>query len=401
MTSSTPHSRITAIDTLRGFALLGILTMNIASFSMPEAAYLNPMAYGGTDALNLTVHGFQAILADQKFMALFSMLFGAGLILLVDKLDATGRSPLKIHYSRNVWLLAFGIGHTLLWEGDVLMIYALCAFVLYLFRGLTAKTQIIAGVCVYLLPVLVSLLFANDLLGAADLNNFFSPTQQQLDAEIAAFQQGLSDETYMPEFTDPVLLAVFLLLLEAFLRAFGMMLIGMGLFRLGVLSAKASPAFYRNMMIFGFGIGIPLAALGLAYNYTQGWRADFLVVYGRQPNHFAALFLAAGYVGLIMTWTMTRFLQPLQSALADVGQMALTNYIGQTVIATCIFYWYGLGLFGTFDRIAQMGVVLSIWLFQIGLSVLWLKHFKYGPLEWLWRSLTYMRLQPLLRSQSA
>lgn len=396
-----PSARITAIDTLRGFALLGILTMNIASFSMPEAAYFNPMAYGGTDVLNLAVHGAQAIMADQKFMALFSMLFGAGLVLLVDKLESTGRSPLKIHYSRNIWLLVFGIGHAMLWEGDVLMVYALCAFVLYLFRKLEAKTQIIAGVVMYLVPVLASLVFANSLLGAADLNDFFYPTQQQLEAEIAAFQQGLDQDAYMPEFTEPVLLAITLLLIEAFLRAFGMMMIGMGLFRLGVLTAQASPAFYRNMVIYGFGIGVPLAALGLAYNYSQGWRADFLVIYGRLPNHFAALFLAAGYIGLIMGWTTTNVLRPLQSALASVGQMALTNYIGQTLIATSLFYWYGLGLFGTMDRISQMSVVAGIWTFQIGLSVLWLKAFKYGPLEWLWRSLTYMRIQPLLRPRPA
>ena len=366
-----PPARITSIDTLRGFALLGILTMNIAGFSMPEAAYINPMAYGGTDMLNLSVHGAQAILADQKFMALFSMLFGAGLILLVDKLEITGRSPLKIHYSRNIWLLVFGIGHAMVWEGDVLMVYALCAFVLYLFRGLAAKTQIIAGVSIYLAPIAITLLFSGGLLGAADLGDFLSPSQQQLDAEVAAYQQGLSEDTYLPAFTDSILLALSLLLTEGFLRAFGMMMIGMGLFRLGVLTAEASPGFYRNMMNYGFGIGIPLAALGLAYNYTQGWRADFLIVYGRLPNHFATLFIAAGYIGLIMNWTKTEFLRPLQSALASVGQMALTNYIGQTLIATIhlLLVWAGPVWNNGPYRANGCGCI-GIWIFQIGLSVL-------------------------------
>ena len=122
---------------------------------------------------------------------------------------------------------------------------------------------------------------------------------------------------------------------------------------------------------------------------------------GRIPNLLATPLVVFGYVGLIMLWSRTPLWAGLQARLAATGRMALTNYIGQSLLGTFVFYGFGLGLFGSVNRIGQLGVVLLIWLLQLWLSPIWLRHFRYGPLEWAWRSLSHFRLQPLRRAAVA
>lgn len=140
-----------------------------------------------------------------------------------------------------------------------------------------------------------------------------------------------------------------------------------------------------------------MVLFGLYQYISRDWEASYSLFLGRIPNHVATIFIATGYVALIMFWSKFDLWQRAQDALAAVGRMALSNYIGQSVLATFIFYGFGLGLYGELNRVAQLGVVLLIWLIQIAISQWWLKRFRYGPLEWLWRSLIYFRLEPLVK----
>ena len=151
-----PSQRIVAIDVLRGFALLGILIINIQAFSMPVAAYFNPTAYGDLTGANRWVWVLSHIFADQKFMTIFSLLFGAGIILLTTRLEERGQSAWKIHYRRTFWLLVFGLVHAyLFWLGDILVLYAVCALVVYWFRRLSPRWMVAAGLVSLAVPAVM------------------------------------------------------------------------------------------------------------------------------------------------------------------------------------------------------------------------------------------------------
>jgi len=173
------------------------------------------------------------------------------------------------------------------------------------------------------------------------------------------------------------------------------MLIGMALYSWGIVSAKRSASFYRRMVLIGFGIGVPLSIAGLWLQEQANWSSSYSPMLGQIPNLLATPFVASAYVALIMLWSKTKVWVSLQQRLAAVGQMALTNYIMQTIIATTLFYGHGFGWFGSIDRFRLLFVVWGIWSIQLVVSPLWMKRFRYGPLEWLWRSLSYMAIQPI------
>lgn len=409
MTSQAAQTtkRITAIDTLRGFALLGILLMNIMSFSMPDAAYNNPAVYGGNNFLNRMVHGLIHTLADQKFMALFSMLFGASVMLLFSKMTSEGKKAARIHYRRNAWLFLFGLLHGIfIWEGDVLLIYGACAFFLYFFRNFKPTLQLALGLIIFFLPSVSNLVIATQLgnLDGANIQTLqasFSPNEATINKDLALYQSNYQEQlnyrlTATTESSNAAQnLMDISILTEAFGRAFGMMLIGMAFYTLGIITGKRNRSFYVPMLIIGFSVGLPLALFGLYQYYAHNWNASYALFIGRIPNHLATPFIASGYLALIMLWSQTKLFTQLQNALMNVGRMALSNYIGQSLLATFIFYGFGLGLYGSVNRLSQLSIVIIIWIIQMLSSKLWMTRFRYGPLEWLWRSLTYMRLEPL------
>ena len=401
--------RIVAIDILRGFALLGILLMNIMGFAMPDAAYSNPNVYGGQSFINHLIYGVLHVLADQKFMAIFSMLFGASIMLLSSKSRAQGRAAAAIHYIRNIWLLIFGLIHFFfIWSGDILTIYALCAFVLYFFRTAPARVQLILGLVIFLLPSGVNLFISSQLAGLdavslASLEAQVSPSKEMIARDLEIFRgpysgqlaYRLGDSDSDLTYTEGDAFALLAFFAEAFGRSFGMMLIGMALYSLGILTASRSRRFYKRMLFIGLVIGIPATSFGLYQFYAHDWEASYSLFLGRIPNHIATPFTAGAYTALIMLWSKSRFAHDLQTRLAAVGRMALSNYIGQSLVATFIFYGFGYGLYGSLDRTRLIFVVLGIWSLQLLVSPLWLSRFRYGPLEWLWRSLTYRRLERL------
>jgi uncharacterized protein len=177
----------------------------------------------------------------------------------------------------------------------------------------------------------------------------------------------------------------------------GLMLMGMALFRWGVLTAERSAAFYRRLVIAGLLAGAPLIAAGVIYNLRHGWAAERSMFVGTQFNAFGALGIAAAWLGLVMLAVRRGVWPAGQRALAAVGRTALSNYLGQTLVCTTLFYGHGLGLFGQLERWELLLILPVIWLGQVAVSVLWLRRFQHGPAEWLWRALTYGHAPPLRR----
>ena len=394
--------RIASLDVLRGFALLGILLVNIAAFSMPSAAYFDPTAWGDFSGINRWVWAGMHVLADMKFMAIFSMLFGAGVVLMSQRCEASGRSAAALHYRRIFWLLVFGVMHAyLLWYGDILVWYAMCGVVVFLFRKLSPVWLIILG--------LLSIGLTSGIMFAVGFSAEHWPDEvrEEIVSELKPGPKTLQHEVdvYRGNWLGQLELRVpqslelhtSTFLMWAAWRVGGLMLLGMALFKLGVFSAARSRAFYLTLLALGVLVGIPVVSWGAFQNFANDWQAPEFFFLGMQFNYWASLLVSLGWVGAVMLVCQSDRFTWLKTSLAAVGQMALSNYILQTLICTTIFYGHGLAFFGSVERTGQLAIVLAIWLLQLIISPLWLRHFRFGPLEWLWRSLVYLKWQPFRR----
>jgi uncharacterized protein len=174
----------------------------------------------------------------------------------------------------------------------------------------------------------------------------------------------------------------------------------MALFKLGVFSAERSRRFYQALVAVAVLVGLPVVAYGIGHNFANDWESPYFFCFGLQFNYWASMVVSLGWVSAVML-VCQRGASGLTQRLAAVGRTAFSNYILQTVICTTLFYGHGLGLFGEVDRVTQAGIVLAIWAFQLTISPIWMRHFHLGPLEWLWRSLTYWRRPPLRRLSTA
>ncbi len=417
--------RITAIDSLRGFAVLGILIMNIYAFAMPFAAYGNPLAYGGVETANLATWYVTHLFADQKFLTIFAMLFGAGIVLLSERLEGRGVAALKIFYTRQAWLLGIGLMHGyLLWLGDILFLYAVIGMLIYPLRKCATRTLLTAGVlllCVTpVLSVGMGMYMAETKAEATRLNalvdsgvalndeqqaridewhesrQFFEPTAEELAEQIKLYQQG----SYLDMLGDRATLVTQMYtfgLITYGWRIAGLMLFGMALLKLGVFSAECRKPTYGWFMGLGYGLGLPLATLSALQLSVHEFSALYAWKIGGHYNYVASVLVAFGHIGLVMRVARSGLLPCLVARLAAVGRLALTNYLMHTVVMTSVFYSYGLGLFGTIPRARQMVFVAALLAFQLLISPVWLKYFRYGPVEWLWRSLTYGQWQTFRR----
>ncbi len=405
------QQRIESLDVLRGFALLGILLMNIIGFGFVAAAYTAPkLAIGGP--LDVVVWFTTELFAEGSMRTLFSLLFGAGVVLFLGR-DSAGRGAL--HFKRTFWLLAFGLldGYVLLWTGDILVTYALAGFVLYFVRNVSGKKLLIsAGVLIVLLTLYNTAMYTGlsqmsaaashaetlqvkgEVVPAdlAELSEFwsefsadFNPTEAQLAEELLARKTSYTSAlVWTASHNTEVLVSNVLPILLP--DALVVMLLGMALFKYGVLQGQLSPSFYLRMSIIGF-------AVGFAVNIFEIWRAydsefallpSFSVI---QPSyHIGRIALALGWLGLVV-----RMHQSLGFGrrLAAVGRMALTNYLMHSAICLFVFTGAGLSLVGELMRLQVYLVVFAIWIVQLWLSPWWLQRFHYGPVEWLWRMLTY------------
>ncbi len=175
------------------------------------------------------------------------------------------------------------------------------------------------------------------------------------------------------------------------------MLVGMALFKLGVFSARRSAGFYLALVGAAVVLGVPVIIYGIQRNFAVNWDVTYSFFLGGQFNYWASVLVSLGWVGLVMLACKTAAAGAITRPLAAVGRMALTNYLMQTIICTTIFYGHGFGKFGEFSRVEQLLTVLGVLAFQLIISPIWLRYFRFGPFEWLWRSLTYLKLQPMRR----
>ena len=396
-------NRIQSIDLLRGIAILGILIMNIQSFAMPSAAYNNPLAFGDLTGLNKMTWILSHLFADQKFMSIFSILFGAGIILITEKKELLTGSSLKLHYTRNLILLLIGLLHAhLIWYGDILVAYALCSFLVYPFRKLSPKKLLITGLLILSVPSFLNGFFQFSLpyMPASELQDLrldWAPTNELIEQEITAFTGSISSQIKINS-QQALFLETFVFLIQFLWRAGGLMLVGMALFRWGVLSAERSRSFYLKSAFYSLIIGFPIIIYGIYMNFTMNWDFQYSMFTGSQFNYWGSLFVAYGYISLIMVFAQSDNYYTMKKRLASIGQMALTNYILHSFIGVLIFFGIGFGFFGKIDRSLQILIVGIIWIFQYLTSEKWLNSYRFGPLEWVWRSLTYGKKQPFLRS---
>jgi len=395
-----PSERIVSLDVLRGFAVLGILIMNIQSFSMIEAAYLNPTAYGDLTGLNRLVWTLSHVFADEKFMSIFSMLFGAGILMIARRAEEKGIDASRLHYGRSLWLIVFGLLHAyLLWYGDILFTYGICALIVFRFRNARPKRLLTAGLLVVSVSSLLYLFFGASMRywppeAVEGPMEIWMPDKAVIEAEIAAYRGGWFDQMGQ-RIPAAIALQTFVLLVFQGWRAAGLMLVGMVFFTRGILTGQRSRRFYLTMAGVGFAVGLPLIIHGVGLNFAAGWTLKYSMFFGPQLNYWGSLFVAVGYISIVMLICKAVSAGILTRAFAATGRMAFTNYIVQTLICTAIFYGHGFGLYGKTERKEQILVVFCVWAFQLIVSPIWLKHFRFGPLEWLWRSLTYRRRQPM------
>ncbi len=424
------RERFFAVDVLRGFALLGILAMNIVGFGWPMTAYVDPFRGGGFDGLDRGIWFFNHLVFEAKMMTIFSMLFGAGLVLMDQRAEARGAKIRGVYYRRIFWLLAIGLVHSyLVWEGDILVLYAQTGLFLYFFRNLTPRTLIIVGIAAML--VLVPLV-----LGGGVVNDYMKAATARAEARVKAgekpssLDQRIHDiwtkyirdelmpsdekraETWDNELTafrgdypgivkhrafHVLMEQVFGFLLGGGFFAASRMLVGMGLMKLGVFSAQRLRRFYWWMVGLGYGLGLPLMIFDAIKLIQNRFSFDYLVMSGGiLYNAFGSLVVALGHVGLLMLIVQSGAFHWLTVRLAAVGRMALSNYLFDSFVCTTLFYGYGFGLFGHINRTGLAAIVLTIWTIQLLYSPIWLKYFRYGPAEWVWRSLTYWRIQPMI-----
>lgn len=423
----TSADRISSLDVIRGVALFGILLLNIVGFGLPMA-YENPTNYGGADGLNLFAWQVNALFFEGTMRGLFSVLFGAGVVLMTSRAEARDPSikVADIYFRRNLWLIVFGVVHAwlLLWTGDILYIYGIAGLFLFVFRNLSPRKLIILGILVAASVTLKDVysyaetlvIYEESQVAQALVDAGEEPSEQQQDA-IDAWQDEIDDSKPTQEEIDELILGKqggyfaniasnadgiigrqsYTLYMYSLWDALSMMLIGMALLKLGILNAERSSRFYLGMIAIGYGIGCSVNAyeinLLLSNNFGVLASAQSYLTYdiGRIP-------VTMGHVGLVMLVCHKGWLNWLTSRIAAVGRMALTSYVSHTVICAFIFFGIGFAMFGELQRYQLYYVVFGIWVLQLIVSPIWLRHYRFGPLEWLWRSLTYNRRQPMKRS---
>lgn len=406
MTTHQPvqaKERIQALDFLRGFALLGILIMNIQLMAMPMAAYLNPTAYGDFTGLNKWVWMFGHLFADEKFMTIFSILFGAGIVLMTQRAVARSGRSAALHYRRTFWLLVIGLIHAhLIWSGDILVPYAAGALFVYLMRNAKPVPLLIVGILVTAVHTLIYVFMGSTMEywppeSLEMAKESWIPSQELLQFQIEAVTGALREQIAFNS-AEATFLETFVMLMLLFWRASGLMLVGMAFYKWGILTAKRSKSFYTRGLLIGCTLGLLITGYGMYTHFQAGFSFEYSMYLGSQWNYWGSLFMSFGYICGIMLIAKSNALAWLRDRLAAVGQMALTNYIMHSMLGVFIFWGIGLGLCGQMERWQQLLVVIGIWFMQILWSRRWLNKFHFGPLEWAWRSLTYMKRQPFKRS---
>lgn len=398
--------RLWTLDVVRGAALLGILLMNIVLFGMPHDAYANPNAWGGRYGVNAWIFGVQWIFFEGKMRALFSMMFGAGILLFLDRARARHDSieVAELFTRRMLWLMLFGILHAwLIWYGDIIYAYGLVGVFLLPARSGSPRALFLAAGSVLLLITLLQFgnafnLHALQRAGGeewAERWNELAPPGAELQEEVDAYRSG-----YVGAFKERAevlrewhFVPIYLPFLGDF---WALMLIGMALLKLGILQGDRPLAFYVRMALAGYAIGIPVHAISVYGMFSSNFHPPAVALV-EAPNQIGRVSMALAHLAVIHIVLKKGWFDWLARRVAAVGQMALSNYIAQSVLCSLVFYRPGLGLMGQLERHELYYVVAAVWVVNLAWSHAWLARFRFGPLEWCWRSLTYWERQPMRR----
>ncbi len=422
------RERIHSLDVIRGVALFGILLLNITMFGMPMAAYIDPTVWGGANGANLWAWITITMLFEGTQRGIFSILFGAGVILLTSRLEAGRRSDVAdIYYRRVIWLVLFGVIHSylLLWVGEILYFYGVTALFLYPLRKLTPRALLSIAALGFLIASLWSggesysafQAWGKGVAAQAELDAGEEITEEQqrdIDAWAELVEEHKPDEfaltreieAHKGSYLDALIYQAPInahgeswYLYRWFFDFFSMMLVGMAIFKLGVLTLERSSRLYWAMVFIGYPIG-------LAVNYYElqiVLDGDFSVLSFLESYwtyDLGRLAMTLGHLGALLLFCRSGWLVWLQRSLAAVGRMALSSYVSHSIICAIVFYGFGFGLYADLERHQLYYVVGSIWVFQLIVSPIWFKYYRFGPLEWVWRSLTYWKRQPFRQEQS-
>jgi len=407
--ATTGPERIPTLDIIRGIAVMGILVANMPAFALPGAAYFSPMAWGGSGPAEIAAWATNFVLIEGKMRGLFSFLFGASMLLVIDRARATGRSPAQAHFSRAAVLLAIGLAHLyFIWWGDILAHYAMVGAIAYLFHRLGARELLIWGLLALAVTLAMNSMGWLVLIGSAARDTpqaietwngfakgFGIPPREWLDSEIAAYRGGWeANIAWRFDHENPL----------GFLKSVGLetlsaMLLGMAAFRSGFLAGAWAPARYKRWAVTCLGLAWGAYALLAAVTFSQGFDQRWVFFGSIVASAPFRIIGVVGYAALFI-W----LIQPegwLGQRLAAVGRAAFTNYLGTSILVTAIFYGWGLGQFALWSRAELYIVPPIVWLLMLAWSKPWLDRYRYGPLEWLWRSLSRGKLQPMRRNVAA
>ena len=423
--------RIKTIDMIRGFALLGILLMNIPGFGI-NWEYFEAIRNGPHNTKDFYTEAAVDIFFAGTMRGLFSMLFGAGMILFIQgkKELPDGPTIAEYYYRRLLWLVLFGIinAYVLLWDGDILFFYGLCGMLLFVFRKTNPKGLFVLGFLCLAIMTFKGQLRWNETRDKRKAYNeavvFEKENKKLTDEQKQAKETWLTIEKNMKLDTAEAnqhtrkmhkdYVSIFTYFIPgnsggetwgmynwAIWDCLGMMLLGMALFGWGFFSNRLSTSTYAMWLLIGYGIGIPIGVFmfnksGIMWPITEF--GNFVDQYRVRPgalHDVRRVLLSFGHASLLMLVYRSRIVPWLMKALANVGQMAFTNYLMQSIICTWFFYGYGFGYYNKLKFHQIYYVVFAVWIFQIIFSAIWLRYFRFGPFEWLWRSLTYWKKQPM------
>ena len=402
----TASERIESMDVLRGFALLGILLMNIEAFVGPMMSALtglNPALTGADRIVDALIY----ILVQGKFYTLFSLLFGMGFAVMSQRADARQRPFAGVYLRRTLGLLVIGLIHTLLiWSGDILLTYALLAFVLLAFRGLPSKFLPWLAIAAYLVPMGLMTLFG--LIG--ELSSLSPETAKEWNAQMATMAQQMTameqaqraaygSGTYLQAVVQRAQDTGFMLsnIMMMGPLIFAMYLFGAWFVRSGAIVQPGNfPRLYARLRWIGLPIGLASMLISFWVHPTMEFdQMGMSSVFAFSASLIGSLLMALGYLAWVVRALQSPALARPLHWLAPAGRMALTNYLLQSIVCTLVFYGYGLGYFEQLPRAWQVPFVLVVFALQVLLSRWWLARFRFGPAEWLWRTVTYLRPQPM------
>lgn len=436
--SSNPtgkKERIASLDVLRGVAVFGILANNIESFAGPTGSSSGipfeligkPSAHPGLDLVTAVT---QWLLVEGQMRALFSLLFGAGVVLLLERVshNAGAERAADIFHRRNMWLLLIGLVHgSLIWYGDVTLQYAVIALLfLYPLRHLTARYLIVVGLVISFTATTVSrLVLVNpaEVMHTAALQEAASmasskhrpltePQREATNAAVAAERKRLElasvesvegrrgyFETEPGNAHDQLQFYTLLFTSGLIFEVVGFMIAGMGLYKTGFLSASLSRSTYVVIAILGYAISTSMVLLGFYHAYLTDFSAAVVTKWLAFPYSLHQIPGVLATASVLLLVVREGIMLPLQRGLATVGRMALSNYILSSLICQFVFRWGPRPLYGTLEYYQYFFIVAGIWTVQLVGSLVWLRVFEFGPLEWVWRSLTYWQRQRLLPSR--